>query len=70
VTYPCDWGSAEEPHWHVAHCKKSRDFKRARRAERRWRAAIAQPYDGPVYVGEEQDEPELVDEEWDEGEGR
>lgn len=29
-----------------------------------------QPYDGPVYVGDEQDEPELVDEEWDEGEGR
>lgn len=28
------------------------------------------PYDGPVYVGAEQDEPELVDEEWDEGAGR
>jgi hypothetical protein len=28
------------------------------------------PYDGPEYVGDEQDEPELVDEEWDEGPGR
>jgi hypothetical protein len=27
-------------------------------------------YDGPVYEGDEADEPELVDEEWDEGEGR
>lgn len=30
----------------------------------------ARDYDGPVYVGLEQDEPELVDEEYDEGEGR
>lgn len=31
------------------------------------------PYDGPVYVGEDDppgDEPELVDEEYDEGPGR
>jgi hypothetical protein len=27
-------------------------------------------YDGPVYVSDEADEPELVDEEWDEGPGR
>lgn len=27
-------------------------------------------YDGPKYVGDELDEPELVDEEYDEGEGR
>lgn len=35
MRYPCDWGSADQPHWHVAHCKTTTDFKRARRQQRR-----------------------------------
>lgn len=37
MRYPCAWG----PHWHVAHARFRFDRKRARRAERRWRARLA-----------------------------
>lgn len=35
--YPCDWGTKELPHWHVAHCRNSTDLKRQRRLWRRWK---------------------------------
>lgn len=35
MRYPCDWGSWERPHWHICHCRTTRDLKRARRLQRR-----------------------------------
>lgn len=36
VQYPCDWGSKERPHWHIAHATKRIQRKRARRQHTLW----------------------------------
>lgn len=41
--YPCDFGSKEQPHWHLAHCRTSTELKRQRRLWRRWQASLAAP---------------------------
>lgn len=53
MRYPCDWGTKEQPHWHMAHARFTADVKRARKAERKWKARRAEEnahwyYDMPL----------------------